>query len=89
MVTYWDAEAAVEIHESQRHALLPWIWTARLNVTLHSPHNRIELAASSFDELFHTIPDIHAQMGELKGGYDKAYAIRSPPCWRQLISNQA
>lgn len=67
----------------------PAIWTARLNVTLHPPHNRTEPTASSFDELLHTVPDIHAQMGELKGDYDKVYAIRSPSCWRQLISNQA
>jgi hypothetical protein len=67
----------------------PAIWTARLNVTLHSPHNRTEPSASSFNTSFRTVPDIHAQMGEFRYDYGKAYAIR-PQLYRiYLITNKA
>jgi hypothetical protein len=51
----------------------PATWTARLNVSIHSPHNRTEPSASSFDPLFRTAPDIHVQMGEFNHEHEKAY----------------
>lgn len=53
----------------------PANWAARLSVTIHSPHNRTEPSASSFEGSFRTTPDIHAQMGEFKHDHKKAYAF--------------
>ena len=54
----------------------PATWRARLDVALRSPYNRTEPSASSFDPMFHTTPDLHVQMGELKHEHEKSYAIR-------------
>ena len=54
----------------------PATWSAGLDVGLDSPFNRTQPSASSFDPMFHTTPDLHVQIGELKHEHGKSYAVR-------------